>query len=72
MLNVQLGDELLRITPPSEGCLGYSQAGTVSRLTEGTVEILVQADIPRRMEFSRIDGFDTAGLGTFVVRPDTV
>jgi hypothetical protein len=72
MLTPKIGDILLRITPPNGEGEGYSQAGTVDRITEETIELIVQVDIPRRMTFRRTDGMDTVGLGTFVVRPDFV
>jgi hypothetical protein len=72
MLTPKIGDTLLRINPPSDGREGYSQAGTVDRMTEDTIELLVQVDIPRRMTFRRTDGMDTVGLGSFVVRPDFI
>ncbi len=72
MLTPKRGDTLVRITPPSGGRDGYSQAGTVDRVDEETIDLIVQVDIPRRMRFRRADGFDTVGLGTFVVRPDSV
>lgn len=67
-LNPQRGDTLVRITPPTGGRPGYSQAGTVDRVTDETIELIVQVDIPRRMAFRRSDGFDLAGLGTFLVQ----
>lgn len=70
MLNPKVGDTMLRITPPQSGLEGYCQAGTVDVLTEETIELIVQVDIPRRMVFRRIDGHDTSGLGSFIVRPD--
>lgn len=72
MLNPKIGETMLRITPPQRGGEGYSQAGKVDVVTEDTVELIVQVDVPRRMTFSRADGFDTAGLGSFIVRPDYV
>mgnify|MGYP000858116145 CR=1 FL=1 len=72
MLTPKRGDTLVRITPPSGGREGYSQAGTVDRVDDDTIDLIVQVDIPRRMRFRRSDGFDTVGLGTFLVRPDFV
>lgn len=72
MLTAKQGDTLVRITPPSGGREGYSQAGTVDRVDDDTIDLIVQVDIPRRMRFRRADGFDTVGLGTFLVRPDFV
>lgn len=70
MLNVKIGDTLMRITPPYERSRGDSQAGAVGRVTDDLIERVVQVDIPRRMRFSRLVGRHTAGLGTFVVRSD--
>lgn len=72
MLNPKIGDTMFRVTPPQNGRAGYSQAGRVDKLTEETIELIVQVDIPRRMVFSRTDGIDTAGLGSFIVTPDFV
>lgn len=72
MLTPKLGDTLFRITPPSDGREGYCQAGTVEQVDDEAIDLIVQVDIPRRMRFRRVDGFDTVGLGTFLVRPDFV
>lgn len=72
MINSKIGDTLLRVTPPADGRAGYCQAGTVDRITDETIELIVQVDLPRRMVFYRYGGFDTAGLGSFIVKPDTV
>jgi hypothetical protein len=71
MFSTKKGDTLLRVTPPSNGFSGYCQAGVVSMVTDEFIEILVQADVIRRMRFSRQDGRDMSGLGSFVVIPDT-
>lgn len=70
MFNPKIGDTMLRITPPQNGRAGYSQAGRVDAITEQTIELVVQVDIPRRMVFNRTDGFDTSGIGSFIVQPD--
>lgn len=72
MLNPKHGETWLRITPPSDGQPGFSQAGKVDKVTDTTVELLVQCDVIRRMVFARSTGFDTSGMGSFIVRPDTV
>lgn len=59
MLNPKIGDIMLRVTPPTNGLEGYSQAGTVDAMTDDTIELIVQVDIPRRMAFRRADGSDT-------------
>ena len=66
------GETWLRITPPSGGLPGYSQAGTVDRVTETTIELLVRCDVMRRMAFELNTGMDVAGQGTFLVKPDAV
>ena len=66
------GETWLRITPPSGGQPGYSQAGTVEQVTETTVELLVRCDVMRRMTFDLDTGLDVAGMGTFLVKPDVV
>jgi hypothetical protein len=71
-INPKIGETWLRITPPSDGQPGYSQAGTVDVVTDESVEVLVQCDVIRRMTFSRQTGLDTSGLGTFLVRHDVV
>jgi hypothetical protein len=71
-INPKIGETWLRITPPSNGQPGYSQAGTVDAVTDDTVEMLVRCDVIRRMTFSRQSGIDTSGLGTFLVRLDAV
>lgn len=71
MLNPTLGDTMLRIIPPQDGSAGFSQAGRVSAITETTIELIVQTDMQRRMVFRRVDGLDTSGLGSFIVRPDS-
>lgn len=70
MLNLKVGDTMLRITPPQNGRAGYSQAGRVDAITEQAITLIVQVDIPRQMEFRRTDGVDTSGLGSFIVHPD--
>lgn len=71
-LNPTVGETWLRITPPSEGHPGYSQAGTVKRVTDEIIELLVRCDVLRSMVFCRDTGWDTAGLGTFLVPYDNV
>lgn len=71
MFSPKKGDTLLRITPPYDGFAGYSQAGVVSNVTDEFIELMVQADVIRRMQFHRRDGRDTSGLGSFLVVPDT-
>ena len=70
MLSPKIGDFLLRVTPPSGGKEGYSQAGVVDSIDDETIDVIVQVDLPRLMRFRRSDGFDLVGLGTFLVRPD--
>ena len=70
MLNVKIGDKLSRITPPSDGDLGYCQSGKVVSVTADHVVVSILCDGYRNMEFSRKDGMDTSGLGCFVVKPD--
>lgn len=71
-LNPRRGETWLRITPPSDGQPGYSQAGTVEQVTETTVELLVRCDVMRRMTFVLDTGLDLAGMGSFLVKPDVV
>jgi hypothetical protein len=68
-LNVRVGQEMLRVTPPEEGRHGYSQPGTVVEVNDDQIVLAVQVDIVRRMRFRRTDGFDTEGLGSFIVHP---
>jgi hypothetical protein len=70
MLNPAIGDTLTRIVPPSGSSEGYSQSGKVIEVTDDTIVMAVQADVIRHMRFGRSDGFDTVGLGSFLVRPD--
>lgn len=70
MFNAQVGETLARITPPQDSSTGYCQSGKVVEVTDDEIVLEVQVDILRRMRFSRNDGFDTAGLGSFIVRPD--
>lgn len=70
MLNAKVGDKLSRITPPSDGSEGYCQSGTVVSVTDDSIVVLIQCDSFRHMAFSRVDGMDKAGLGSFVVKPD--
>jgi hypothetical protein len=70
MINATVGDTLARITPPDGFHEGYSQSGQVLEVTDDTIVLLVQVDLPRRMSFRRDTGFDTAGIGSFIVRPD--
>lgn len=72
MLNPKLGETWLRITPPCDGQPGFSQAGKVDKVTDTTVELLVQCDVIRRMVFTRSTGFDASGMGSFLVRTDAV
>lgn len=72
MLNPKPGETWLRITPPCDGQPGFSQAGRVDKVTDTTVELLVQCDVIRRMVFTRSTGFDASGMGSFLVRPDAV
>lgn len=69
MLTLKIGDSVLRITPPSDGRAGYSAVGTVANVNEDTVDVIVQVDMPRCMQFRRSDGCDVAGRGWFIVRP---
>lgn len=68
--NAKIGEILSRITPPQGSFTGYCQSGKVVEVTEEEIILSVQVDIPRRMAFRRSDGFDTSGLGSFLVRPD--
>lgn len=70
MLNANLGDTLVRITPPQVGRACDCQSGKVNSVTDTTIALIAQADIMRRMVFCRTDKFDTVGLGSFIVRPD--
>lgn len=70
MFNARVGEVLSRITPPERSSVGYCQSGRVVEVTEDEIVLEVQVDIVRLMRFSRANGFDTAGLGTFLVRPD--
>ena len=70
MFNPKIGDHLARITPPVGSSEGYCQTGVVTEVTETTISMDVQVDMIRRMTFDRRTGFDTAGLGSFIVRPD--
>lgn len=70
MINCKIGDVLLRITPPSAGRPGYSQAGIVTHLTDKVIELSVQVDMVRLMRFNRVDGKDQSGIGSFVVHQD--
>lgn len=59
---------MLRVVPPQGGSEGYAQDGKVVSVSEERIVLEVQVDIPRKMEFHRKDGFDTAGIGSFLVR----
>jgi hypothetical protein len=66
------GDVAAHHAPPCDGQPGFSQAGKVDKVTDTTVELLVQCDVIRRMVFTRSTGFDASGMGSFLVRPDAV
>lgn len=70
MLNCKVGETLCRITPPVGTSEGFCQSGTVVEVSDELITLSVQADVIRRMEFSRKTGMDTSGLGSFLVRPD--
>lgn len=72
MLNVNPGDFLLRISPPTNGHPGFSQRGYVEAVDENSITLVVQADVVRKMPFRRSDGMDLVGLGSFVVREDSI
>lgn len=67
MLSPKVGDTMVRLIPPVDGTPAFIQTGTVDRVTDDTIELLVQADFMRRMRFQRCDGLDSAGTGSFVM-----
>lgn len=67
MIDLALGDSAIRVIPPSHGMGGCMQVGEVTSVSEKVITITVQVDIPRQMEFSREDGIDLNGLGTFII-----
>lgn len=70
MLTPKVGERMLRITPPEGSSAGYCQMGKVESFDDEIIVVVVLVDGPRHMRFRRKDGFDTSGLGTFLVRPD--
>ena len=64
------GETLSRITPPLGGDVGMCQSGVVAALTETELLVDIRCPLIRRMRFDRQTGFDMAGQGTFLVRPD--
>lgn len=72
MLNPKVSAVLLRIVPPSDHSEGYCQSGIVSLVTDTTIVLWVQVDVIRSMSFQRKTGLDTAGLGSFIVHPDSL
>lgn len=71
-LNPKVGEVWSRICPPEGGQPGYCQSGEVVEVNEDEVVVRILADQFRSMRFRRSDGRDTSGLGTFLVRPDTL
>jgi hypothetical protein len=67
MLSPKVGDTMVRVIPPVDETPAFIQTGTVDRVTEEAIELLVQADLMRRMRFQRRDGLDSAGTGSFVI-----
>lgn len=67
MLSPKVGDTMVRVIPPVDGTPAFIQTGKVDRVTDDTIELLVQADCIRRMRFQRRDGLDSAGTGSFVI-----
>ncbi len=67
MLSPKVGDTMVRVIPPVDGTPGFTQTGTVDRVSDETIELLVLADYMRRMRFRRRDGLDSSGTGSFVV-----
>lgn len=68
MLHAKLGETMLRVMPPGENCAGFAQDGEVVEITDTHITLNVQVDVQRKMKFSRFDGRDTAGMGSFLVR----
>lgn len=72
MLNFQVGDMALRITPPEGSRPGFCQAGRVTTMGEKIIEVTILADVPRVMRFFRSNGLDNQGMGSFLVKPDSL
>ena len=67
MINAQINYSVIRIIPPNDGHKASFQYGTIREITDEKIIVEVQVDIPRFMEFSRKDGMDTNGIGSFII-----
>lgn len=69
--HLRVGDVVSRIVPPNKGRPGYSQSGTISKVTEDKIFVKILVDQYRTMEFSRQDGTEP-DFGSFLVERDVL